>query len=98
MTELLHQADEVLLGFTRALRAAGVAATWARRVVPWTCRRGGWGRTSRTRSGMRVKLLSSSSAITWLRCAVEVPPKTEAISRLLPRCAEAVRLKPAARV
>ena len=36
--------------------------------------------------------------IRWLRQAADCPPKTVAITRTLPRSAEATRLNPAARV
>jgi len=77
--------------------AGAGAATAARRT---TCglTTTGCGRTSATRAGARLKPASRSCAMISLRCAVEVPPITVAITRLGPRCAEAVRLKPAARV
>ena len=48
--------------------------------------------------GWLAKPLSSNFITCALRFAVEVPPKTVATMRLLPRSAEAVRLNPAARV
>ena len=59
---------------------------------------GGSGFCVLTRLGARSKPRSSSSAIIELRAAGEVPPKIVAMMRLLPRCAEAVRLKPAGTV
>lgn len=58
----------------------------------------GAGLTSRTRVGALPKPASSSCAITALRCAVDCPPMTVAMIRFEPRLADAVRLKPAARV
>ncbi len=51
-----------------------------------------------TRFGALPKPRSISSATRALRLAVDLPPKTVAMMRLLPRWAEAVRLKPAAEV
>ena len=51
-----------------------------------------------TRVGIRLKPLSRRSAICALRAATEVAPKIVPITRLLPRLAEAHRLKPEATV
>ena len=56
------------------------------------------GGASFARAGALENPTSSSEATLALRCAVDVPPNTVAIIRVLPRSAEATRLNPAALV
>ena len=93
--------------FVRAFgRRLVLTATFRRMVLPAVFSRGelsatyagAFGLRTGARLGARRNPRSRSSATFALREADDLPPKTVAIMRLLPRSADATRFEPAARV
>ena len=81
---------------TRAAAATVVAGALVATAA--TVVRSGVGGSIRAVFGISAKPRSISRATSALRAPVEDPPISATITRLLPRCAEDTRLKPAALV
>ena len=83
----------------RRLLTTAVTARWRPDcATSGASNRGGAGLVTGARDGALRNPMSSNSATFALRAAVDVPPKTVAMIRSWPRCADATRLNPAALV